>query len=75
MFRNLRRLGRKELCDKGLKPLFASGATRGSRQGLSEMNLNPWELPHRGAISRQQIKENPLISKAAVTARTLRISS
>ena len=30
------------------------------------MNLKPWELPHRGAMSRaSMLDENPLISKAA----------
>src|SRR5678815_1081742 len=38
---------------------------RDSVKDYPTMNLNPWELPHRGAMARQQPKENPLISKAA----------
>jgi choline dehydrogenase-like flavoprotein len=56
----------KELCDKGLKTLVLErGRNVVHVKDYPTMNLNPWELPHRGAMSRQQLKENPLISKAA----------
>jgi choline dehydrogenase-like flavoprotein len=56
----------KELCEKGLKTLVLErGRDVVHIKDYPTMNLNPWELPHRGAISRQQLKENPLISKAA----------
>jgi choline dehydrogenase-like flavoprotein len=56
----------KELCDKGLKTLVLErGRDVVHIKDYPTMNLNPWELPHRGAMSRQQLKENPLISKAA----------
>jgi choline dehydrogenase-like flavoprotein len=56
----------KELCEKGLKTLVLErGRNVVHIKDYPTMNLNPWELPHRGAMSRQQLKENPLISKAA----------
>lgn len=56
----------KELCEKGLKTLVLErGRDVVHIKDYPTMDLNPWELPHRGAMSRQQLKENPLISKAA----------
>ena len=56
----------KELCEKGLKTLVLErGRNVVHLKDYPTMNLNPWELPHRGAVSRQVLKENPLISKAA----------
>ncbi len=56
----------KELCEKGLKTLVLErGRNVVHIKDYPTMNLNPWELPHRGAMARQQLKENPLISKAA----------
>jgi choline dehydrogenase-like flavoprotein len=56
----------KELCEKGLKTLVLErGRNVVHIKDYPTMNINPWELPHRGAMSRQVLKENPLISKAA----------
>jgi choline dehydrogenase-like flavoprotein len=56
----------KELCEKGLKTLVLErGRNVVHVKDYPTMNLNPWELPHRGSLSRQVLKENPLISKAA----------
>jgi choline dehydrogenase-like flavoprotein len=56
----------KELCEKGLKTLVLErGRNVVHIKDYPTMNMNPWELPHRGAMARQQLKENPLISKAA----------
>src|SRR3954466_3025781 len=56
----------KELCEKGLTTLVLErGRNVQPMMDYPTMNLNPWELPHRGAISRQQPTANPLISKAA----------
>ncbi len=56
----------KELCEKGLKTLVLErGRNVEHIKDYPTANLNPWELPHRGAMSRQVLKENPLISKAA----------
>jgi choline dehydrogenase-like flavoprotein len=56
----------KELCEKGLTTLVLErGRNVQHIKDYPTMNLNPWELPHRGAVARQQLKENPLISKAA----------
>ena len=56
----------KELCEKGLKTLVLErGRNVVHIKDYPTMNLAPWELPHRGALSRQVLKENPLISKAA----------
>jgi choline dehydrogenase-like flavoprotein len=56
----------KELCEKGLKTLVLErGRNVVHVKDYPTMDLKPWELPHRGAMARQQLKENPLISKAA----------
>lgn len=56
----------KELCDKGLKTLVLErGRNVVHNRDYPTANLAPWELPHRGALSRQLVRENPLISKAA----------
>ena len=56
----------KELCDKGLKTLVLErGRDVQHIKDYPTMNLLPWELPHRGAIPRKMIHDNPLISKAA----------
>lgn len=56
----------KELCEKGLKTLVLErGRNVVHIKDYPTANLAPWELPHRGALARQLLKENPLISKAA----------
>lgn len=56
----------KELCEKGLKTLVLErGRNVVHNRDYPTANLAPWELPHRGALSRQLVRENPLISKAA----------
>ena len=56
----------KELCEKGLKTLVLErGRSVQHIKDYPTMNLRPWELPHRGAMAREQIRENPLISKAS----------
>jgi choline dehydrogenase-like flavoprotein len=56
----------KELCEKGLKTLVLErGRSVEHVKDYPTMNVKPWELPHRGAETRQQIKDNPLISKAS----------
>jgi choline dehydrogenase-like flavoprotein len=56
----------KELCEKGLKTLVLErGRNVVHIKDYPTANLAPWELPHPGARSRQLLKENPLISKAA----------
>ncbi|MDQ3673868.1 MAG: GMC family oxidoreductase [Gemmatimonadota bacterium] len=55
----------KELCEKGLKTLVLErGRNVVHNKDYPTANLAPWELPHRGALSRQLLKDNPLISKA-----------
>ena len=56
----------KELCEKGLKTLVLErGRNVVHIKDYPTMNLLPWELPHRGAMPRKLVEENPLISKAA----------
>ncbi len=56
----------KELCEKGLKTLVLErGRDVQHLRDYPTMNLQPWELPHRGAMPRKLADENPLISKAA----------
>ena len=56
----------KELCEKGLKTLVLErGRNVEHIRDYPTATLKPWELPHRGAMPRKLIAENPLISKAA----------
>ncbi len=56
----------KELCDRGMKTLVLErGRNIEHIKDYPSANLSRWELPHRGDITRQTRKENPLISKAA----------
>ncbi len=56
----------KELCEKGLKTLVLErGRNVEHIKDYPTANLSRWELPHRGAITSETQKNNPLISKAA----------
>lgn len=56
----------KELCDHGLKTLVLErGRNVEHIKDYPTATLAPWELKHRGRISRKELEENPLISKAA----------
>lgn len=56
----------KELCEKGLKTLVLErGRNVTHIKDYPTANLAPWELPHRGALPRKLIDENPIMSKVA----------
>lgn len=56
----------KELCEKGLKTLVLErGRNIEHIKDYPTMNTPIWEFPHRGSITKKQLDENPLISKAA----------
>ena len=56
----------KELCESGLKTIVLErGRNIEHLKDYPTMNKAPWELEHRGRMSYQFYKENPLISKAA----------
>lgn len=56
----------KELCEKGLKTLVLErGRPVDHIKDYPTAALSRWELPHRGAITRDTREQNPLISKAA----------
>ncbi len=56
----------KELCEKGLKTLVLErGRDVQHNKDYPTANLSRWELPHRGDITWDTKKNNPLISKAA----------
>lgn len=56
----------KELCEKGLKTLVLErGRNVVHNKDYPTATKNPWELPHRGRLSEEFLKENPLISKSA----------
>src|ERR671938_214424 len=56
----------KELCEHGLKTLaLERGRNVAHIKDYPTANLAPWQLPHRGAVPRNMVEENPLISKAA----------
>ena len=56
----------KELCEKGLTTLVLErGRNVEHIKDYPTANLSRWELPHRGQITTETQKQNPLISKAA----------
>ncbi|MDX1905602.1 MAG: GMC family oxidoreductase [Bacteroidia bacterium] len=56
----------KSLCDKGLKTLVLErGRDVVHLRDYPTATLAPWELPHRGMLSREFREQNPLITKAA----------
>jgi len=56
----------KELCDYGLKTLVLErGRDVKHIKDYPTANKNPWELRHRGNITGDTKKNNPLISRAA----------
>jgi choline dehydrogenase-like flavoprotein len=56
----------KELCEKGLKTLVLErGRNIEHIKDYPTANLSKWELAHRGEITEDTKKNNPLISKAA----------
>ena len=56
----------KELCEKGLRTLVLErGRDVKHLKDYPTMNMAPWEFKHRGQMTREFLKENPFISKAA----------
>ncbi len=56
----------KELCDMGLKTLVLErGRDVVHNKDYPTAHLLPWQLEHRGAVTRAYKEANPLISKAA----------
>ncbi|SFP59558.1 GMC oxidoreductase [Parafilimonas terrae] len=56
----------KELCEQGLKTLVLErGRDVKHVKDYPTANLAPWELKHRGSITRETQLRNPLISRAA----------
>ena len=56
----------KELCDHGVKTLLLErGRNIEHNKDYPTATLAPWDFKYRGDLSRQHLKENPLISKAS----------
>lgn len=56
----------KELCEKGAKTLVLErGRNIEHIKDYPTMNLNPWDFPHRGRMTREFLEKNPLITRAA----------
>ncbi|HVI59907.1 MAG TPA: GMC family oxidoreductase [Luteimonas sp.] len=56
----------KELCDKGLKTLVLErGRNVVHIKDYPTATLAPWELKHRGALTRKYREENPVASRIA----------
>ncbi len=56
----------KELCEKGLKTLVLErGRPIEHLKDYPTAPLHPWQVPHRGRMSKAFLDENPLISRAA----------
>jgi len=56
----------KELCEHGFKTLVLErGRDVKHLKDYPTANMNPWEFPHRGRMTNQFVKQNPLITEAA----------
>src|SRR5215831_17898147 len=56
----------KELCEHGLKTLVLErGRNVVHLKDYPTANMNPWDFPHRGEMTRKFVDENPLITQAA----------
>src|SRR5215470_9657379 len=56
----------KELCEKGLKTLVLErGRNVEHIKDYPTANLAPWQLPHRGRLTRKTIEQNPVMSVIA----------
>jgi choline dehydrogenase-like flavoprotein len=56
----------KELCEHGLKTLVLErGRNVIHNKDYPTANMNPWDFPHRGRMTGQFVKDNPLITEAA----------
>lgn len=56
----------KELCEKGLKTLVLERGRHVEHiKDYPTATKAPWELPHRGNITKETREKNPLITKAA----------
>lgn len=57
----------KEFCEKGLKTLVLErGREVKHNVDYPTTNLNPWEFKHRGQITEEMRKENPIASRCYV---------
>ena len=56
----------KELCEKGLKTLVLErGRNVEHIKDYPTATKNPWELPHRGQLTRKVVEQNPVMSMIA----------
>jgi choline dehydrogenase-like flavoprotein len=56
----------KELCDHGLKTLVLErGRNVEHNKDYPTATMSPWEFKHRGQMTYEFVKENPLITQAA----------
>src|SRR5438552_4779975 len=56
----------KELCEHGLKTLVLErGRNVVHNKDYPTANMAPWEFKHRGRMTREFVKANPLITEAA----------
>ena len=56
----------KELCEKGLKTLVLErGRSVVHNKDYPTATKDPWEFSHRGRLTQEFLKENPLISRSA----------
>lgn len=56
----------KELCELGARTLVLErGRNIEHLKDYPTMLLNPWDFPHRGSMTQEFLKKNPLITKAA----------
>ena len=54
----------KEFCDQGIKTLLLERGRQVEHiKDYPTTNMQPWEFPHRGAISYEVKKENPVVSR------------
>jgi choline dehydrogenase-like flavoprotein len=57
----------KEFCDKGVKTLVLErGRKVTHNEDYPTTLMSPWEFPHRGRLTQEEIDENPIASKCYV---------
>ena len=54
----------KEFCDKGIKTLVLErGRLVTHNEDYPTTLMSPWEFEHRGQLTKEEVAENPIISK------------
>src|SRR6201999_463317 len=53
----------KELCERGLKVLMLERGRNFTHVKDYPADKNPWDFPHRGTVSKADLKDRPVIAR------------